>query len=81
MKILMLSILLVVTSYAYSNESQIVQVASLTVKERIKSMEEINVTAKNPSIDKPVKNSKIENILAEAQRLEAEKPGLNRKRN
>ena len=72
MKILILSALLVATSYAFSNESDAVQVASLTVKERIQSIEEINVTARNPSIDKPANNPRIENILVEARRLEKE---------
>ena len=72
MKILILSALLVATSYTFSNESDVVQVASLTVKERIQSIEEINVTARNPSIDKPANNPRIENILVEARRLEKE---------
>ena len=72
MKILILSVLLVATSYALSSESDVVQVASLTVKERIQSIEEINVTARNPSVDKPANNPRIENILVEARRLEKE---------
>ena len=72
MKILILSALIAATSYAFSSESDVVQVASLTVKERIQSIEEINVTARNPSIDKPANNPRIENILIEARRLEKE---------
>ena len=72
MKILILSALIAATSYAFSSESDVVQVASLTVKERIQSIEEINVTARNPSIDKPANNPRIENILVEARRLEKE---------
>jgi len=72
MKILILSALIVATSYAFASESDVVQVASLTVKERIQSIEEINVTARNPSIDKPANNPRIENILVEARRLEKE---------
>ena len=72
MKILILSALIAATSYAFSSESDLVQVASLTVKERIQSIEEINVTARNPPIDKPANNPRIENILVEARRLEKE---------
>ena len=73
MKTLILSALLVVaTNYAFSSESDVVQVASLIVKERIQSIEEINVTARNPSIDKPANNPRIESILVEARRLEKE---------
>ena len=72
MKILILSALIAATSYAFSSESDVVQVASLTVKERIQSIEEINVTARNPSIDKPANNPRIESILVEARRLEKE---------
>ena len=72
MKILILSALIVATSYAFASESDVVQVASLTVKERIQSIEEINVTARNPSVDKPANNPRIENILVEARRLEKE---------
>ena len=72
MKILILSALIAATSYAFSSETDAVQVASLTVKERIQSIEEINVTARNPSIDKPANNPRIENILVEARRLEKE---------
>ena len=72
MKILILSALIAATSYSFSSESDVVQVASLTVKERIQSIEEINVTARNPSIDKPANNPRIENILIEARRLEKE---------
>ena len=72
MKILILSALIAATSYAFSSESDVVQVASLTVKERIQSIEEINVTARNPSVDKPANNPRIENILVEARRLEKE---------
>ena len=72
MKILILSTLIAATSYAFSSESDVVQVASLTVKERIQSIEEINVTARNPSVDKPANNPRIENILVEARRLEKE---------
>jgi len=67
-----LSTLIAATSYAFSSESDVVQVASLTVKERIQSIEEINVTARNPSVDKPANNPRIENILVEARRLEKE---------
>ena len=72
MKILILSALIAATSYAFSSESDVVQVASLTVKERIQSIEEINVTARNPSVDRPANNPRIENILVEARRLEKE---------
>ena len=75
MKILILSVLLVATSYAFSSESDVVQVASLTVKERIQSIEEINVTAKNPTINKPANTPRVENILAEARLLEKEPSG------
>ena len=38
--------LLVFSNSALSNEADVIQVASLAVKERIQSIEEINVTAK-----------------------------------
>lgn len=74
MKILILSALIAVASNAFSGEPHVVQVASLTVKERIQSIEEINVTAKNQAIDKPANNTRIERILAEARRLEGNLP-------
>ena len=74
MKILILSALIAVTGNAFAGQPKVVQVASLTVKERIQSIEEINVTAKNQAIDKPANNTRIERILAEAQRLEGDLP-------
>ena len=61
--------LLVFSNSALSNEADVIQVASLAVKERIKSIEEINVTAKNPD-GLPASNTTIEKILDEAALLE-----------
>ncbi len=68
--IFVLVTLLVFSNYALSNEADVIQVASLVVKERIQSIEEINVTAKNPTDGLPASNVKIEKILDEAATLE-----------
>ena len=68
--IFVLVTLLVFSNYALSNEADVIQVASLAVKERIQSIEEINVTAKNPTDGLPASNAKIEKILDEAAVLE-----------
>ena len=68
--IFVLVTLLVFSNYALSNEADVIQVASLAVKERIQSIEEINVTAKNPTDGLPASNVKIEKILDEAATLE-----------
>ncbi len=62
--------LVVFSSSALSNEAKVVQVASLAVKERIQSIEEINVTAKNPTNRRAASNTTIERILDEAAVLE-----------
>ena len=62
--------LLVFSNSAFSNEADVIKVASLAVKERIQSIEEINVTAKNPTDGLPASNAKIEKILDEAATLE-----------
>ena len=62
--------LLVFSNSAVSNEADVIQVASLAVKERIQSIEEINVTAKNPTDGLPASNTTIEKILDEAALLE-----------
>ena len=62
--------LLVFSNYAWSNEADVIKVASLAVKERIQSIEEINVTAKNPSDGLSASNATIEKILDEAAVLE-----------
>ena len=62
--------LVVFSSSALSNEAKVVQVASLAVKERIQSIEEINVTAKNPTNRRAASNTTIERILHEAAVLE-----------
>ena len=62
--------LLVFSNSALSNEADVIQVASLAVKERIQSIEEINVTAKNPTDSLPASNTTIEKILDEAALLE-----------
>lgn len=62
--------LVVFSSSALSNEANVVQVASLAVKERIQSIEEINVTAKNPTNRRAASNTTIERILDEAAVLE-----------
>ena len=62
--------LVVFSSSALSNEAKVVQVASLDVKERIQSIEEINVTAKNPTNRRAASNTTIERILDEAAVLE-----------
>ena len=62
--------LLVFSNSALSNEADVIQVASLAVKERIQSIEEINVTAKNPADGLPASNTTIEKILDEAALLE-----------
>ena len=68
--IFVLVTLLVFSNYALSNEADVIQVASLVVKERIQSIEEINVTAKNPTDGLPASNAKVEKILDEASVLE-----------
>ena len=62
--------LVVFSSSALSNEAKVVQVASLAVKERIQSIEEINVTAKNPTNRQAASSATIERILDEAAVLE-----------
>ena len=62
--------LLVFSNSALSNEADVIQVASLAVKERIQSIEEINVTAKNPTDGLPASNTIIEKILDQAALLE-----------
>ena len=62
--------LLFFSNSALSNEADVIKVASLAVKERIQSIEEINVTAKNPTNGLPASNAKIEKILDEAAVLE-----------
>ena len=62
--------LLVFSNSALSNEADVIKVSSLAVKERIQSIEEINVTAKNPTDGLPASNAKIEKILDEAALLE-----------
>jgi len=62
--------LVVFSSSALSNEAKVIQVASLAVKERIQSIEEINVTAKNPTNRRAASNTTIERILDEAAVLE-----------
>ena len=62
--------LLVFSNSALSNEADVIKVTSLAVKERIQSIEEINVTAKNPTDGLPASNAKIEKILDEAATLE-----------
>ena len=62
--------LVVFSSSALSNEANVVQVASLAVKERIQSIEEINVTAKNPTNRQAASSTTIERILDEAAVLE-----------
>ena len=62
--------LLVFSNTALSNEADVIQVASLAVKERIQSIEEINVTAKNPTDGLHASNTTIEKILDEAALLE-----------
>ena len=62
--------LLVSSNAALSNEADVIQVASLAVKERIQSIEEINVTAKHPTDGLPASNVTIEKILDEAAVLE-----------
>ena len=62
--------LLFFSNSALSDEADVIKVASLAVKERIQSIEEINVTAKNPTDGLPASNAKIEKILDEAATLE-----------
>ena len=62
--------LLVFSNSAFSNEADVIKVTSLAVKERIQSIEEINVTAKNPSDGLPASNTIIDKILDEAALLE-----------
>ena len=65
-----LATLLVFSNSVLSNEADVIQVASLAVKERIQSIEEINVTAKNSTDGLPASNTTIEKILDEAALLE-----------
>ena len=65
--------LLVFSNSALSKEADVIdviKVTSLAVKERIQSIEEINVTAKNPTDGLPASNAQIEKILDEAAALE-----------
>ena len=66
--------LVVFSNSVLSNEADVVRVASLEVKERIHSIEEINVTAKNATDGLPASNATIEKILDEAAVLEKLKP-------
>ena len=70
MKTLLFASLLIAASYAQSNDTQTIQVASLNVKERLKSIEEINVTAKIEATQTQATSQKLKQILAEAQRQE-----------
>ena len=70
MKTLLFTSLLIAASYAQSNDTQTIQVASLNVKERLKSIEEINVTAKIEETQTEATSQKLKQILAEAQRQE-----------
>ena len=70
MKTLLFASLLIAASYAQSNDTQTIQVVSLNVKERLKSIEEINVTAKIEATQTQATSQKLKQILAEAQRQE-----------
>ena len=70
MKTILFASLLIAASYAQSNDTQTIQVASLNVKERLKSIEEINVTAKIEATQTQATSQKLKQILAEAQRQE-----------
>ena len=70
MKTLLFASLLIAASYAQSNDTQTIQVASLNVKERLKSIEEINVTAKIEATQTQATSQKLKQILVEAQRQE-----------
>ena len=70
MKTILFASLLIAASYAQSNDTQTIQVASLNVKERLKSIEEINVTAKIKATQTQATSQKLKQILAEAQRQE-----------
>ena len=70
MKTLLFASILIAASYAQSNDTQTIQVASLNVKERLKSIEEINVTAKIEATQTQATSQKLKQILAEAQRQE-----------
>ena len=70
MKTLLFASLLIAASYAQSNDTQTIQVASLNVKEHLKSIEEINVTAKIEATQTQATSQKLKQILAEAQRQE-----------
>ena len=70
MKTLLFASLLIAASYAQSNDTQTIQVANLNVKERLKSIEEINVTAKIEATQTQATSQKLKQILAEAQRQE-----------
>ena len=70
MKTILFASLLIAASYAQSNDTQTIQVASLNVKERLKSIEEINVTAKIEATQTQATSQKLKQILVEAQRQE-----------
>ena len=70
MKTLLFTSLLIAASYAQSNDTQTIQIANLNVKERLKSIEEINVTAKIKATQTQATSQKLKQILAEAQRQE-----------
>ena len=62
MKTLLFASLLIAASYVQSNDTQTIQVASLNVKERLKSIEEINVTAKIEATQTQATSQKLKQI-------------------
>ncbi|MEM7100230.1 MAG: hypothetical protein AAF541_18325 [Pseudomonadota bacterium] len=55
-----------------ANDEQTVQVASLQVKERLRSIEQINVSAETtPTEEKPISDA-VAKLLEEAETLDAE---------
>lgn len=74
MKKLLVLATLLLSGMAYaSNDANVVQTASLEVKERLQVIELINVTAEKAQVEdiEPV-SEKVAEILEEAERVEAE---------
>jgi hypothetical protein len=60
------------TASAFAHHEEPVQVASLQVKERLQSIEQINVTAEKEARDVTPESQAVADILAELEALEAD---------
>ena len=57
-------------SSAFAHHEEPVQVASLAVKERLQSIEQINVTAEKEQLDVEPESQAVADLLAELEELE-----------